>query len=136
MEHLNQKLSTGLGTLLFFDNTMADLTDKFEELTLDFSKSQSSLTELAEARSKLETQLQENKIVLEEFDHLNEESKIYKMTGPVLMPQDYNEAKLNVKKRLEFIESEIQRVEEKIQKEQKNVEDTRNKLLQIKAQMA
>lgn len=115
---------------------MADLTDQFEELTLDFSKLQSSLTELAEARSKLETQLQENKIVLEEFDHLSEDSKIFKMTGPVLMPQDYNEAKMNVQKRLEFIETEIKRVEEKIGKEQKNVEDTRNKLLQIKAQMA
>lgn len=115
---------------------MADDKLQFEKLSLAFSSQQNNLSELAEARSKLETQYQENKIVLEEFEFLNEDSKIYKLTGPVLMPQDYGEAKMNVSKRIEFIQGEIKRVEEKIENEQKLMEETRNKLLQVRAQMA
>lgn len=102
---------------------------------MEFSNAQTSMNELADARSKLETQYQENKIVLEEFDHLNEESKIYKLTGPVLMPQDYAEAKMNVTKRIEFIQGEVKRVEEKIESTQKGMEETRNKLLEVRSQM-
>lgn len=114
---------------------MADLKLQFEKLSLAFNGQQNNLTELAESRSQLETQYQENKIVLEEFEYLNENSKIYKLTGPVLMPQDYAEAKMNVSKRIEFIQSEIKRVEEKIENEQKLMEDTRNKLLEVRSSM-
>lgn len=114
---------------------MADLKLQFENLLLEFSKTQTSMNDLVEARSKLETQYQENKIVLEEFDYMNEDSKIYKMVGPVLMPQDYNEAKMNVTKRMEFIQGEIKRVEEKLELSQKSMEDARLKLLQVRSQM-
>lgn len=115
---------------------MADIKLQFEKLSLAFSEQQNNLSQWAESRSQLETQYQENKIVLDEFEYLNEDSKIYKMTGPVLMPQDYAEAKMNVSKRIEFIQGEIKRVEEKIEKEQNLMEETRNKLLEVRAQMA
>ncbi|KAL6018720.1 Prefoldin subunit 6 [Candidozyma auris] len=114
---------------------MSNVAEQFEQLSLDFSKSQNQIQELAAARSQLETQLQENKIVLDEFEELDEDAKIYKMTGPVLLPHDYTEAKLNVTKRIEFIEGEIKRVEAKIEAQQKSMEETRGKLLQTKAQM-
>lgn len=114
---------------------MTSVAEQFEKLSLDFSQSQNQLQELATARTQLETQLQENKIVLEEMELLSEDSKIYKLTGPVLMPQEFGEAKLNVTKRIEFIEGEIKRVEEKIENAQKLMEETRGKLLQTKAQM-
>lgn len=109
---------------------------QFEQLSLQFSKQQNSINELLSARQQLETQLQENKIVLAEFDHLSEESKIFKLTGPVLMPQDYGEAKLNVTKRLEFIEAEIKRVEAKIGEEETSIERTRSQLLEIRSSAA
>lgn len=109
---------------------------QFEQLSLQFSKQQNSINELLSARQQLETQLQENKIVLAEFDHLSEESKIFKLTGPVLMPQDYGEAKLNVTKRLEFIEAEIKRVEAKIGEEETSMESTRSQLLEIRSSAA
>lgn len=115
---------------------MSEVAQQFEELLMEFTKQQSQINEFADARSKLETQYQENKIVLDEFDHLDENSKIYKMTGPVLMPQDYNEAKTNVSKRIEYIQSEIQRVEDKIESTQQDMEKTRDKLLQVRSQMA
>lgn len=107
----------------------------FEKLSLQFSGQQNSLNELVSARQQLETQLQENKIVMAEFEHLNDSSKIYKLTGPVLMPQEYGEAKLNVGKRLEFIEGEIKRVESKIAEEEAGMEKTRDQLLAIRSSM-
>lgn len=114
---------------------MADLKNKFEKLSLEFSELQNSSGDLYQTRSKLETQFQENKIVLEEFENLNEDSKIYKLTGPILLPQDYSEAKMNVTKRIEFIQDEIKRVELKIAENEKNMEKTRDSLLDIRSKI-
>lgn len=103
-----------------------------EQVSLAFTQAQNQLSQLVGARQTLETQYQENKIVLEEFDHLNEESKIYKLTGPILMPQDFTEAKMNVEKRIEFIQGEITRAEDKIKQQEKEMENARNKLMAIR----
>lgn len=42
-----------------------------------------------------------------EFAKLDEDSKIYKIVGPVLLKQDKNEAVMAVNGRLEFIEKEM-----------------------------
>ena len=42
-----------------------------------------------------------------EFAGLDEESKIYKLVGPVLLQQDKSEATMAVNGRLEFIEKEM-----------------------------
>lgn len=110
--------------------------EQFEQASLTFSQAQNQLNELIAARQQLETQYQENKIVLAEFEHLNEDSKIYKLTGPVLMPQDYNEAKLNVDKRIEFIQEEIKRAESKIKDQETQIESARNTLISIRSKMA
>ncbi|EER30496.1 prefoldin subunit 6 [Candida tropicalis MYA-3404] len=114
---------------------MSDLKQQFETLSLNFNNHQNQLNDLISSRSKLETQYQENKIVLQEFDNLNEDSKIYKLTGPILLPQDYSEAKMNVNKRIEFIEDEIKRVESKIENEENQLEETRTKLIAVRSQL-
>lgn len=114
---------------------MAD-REEIEKVSLAFSNAQTQLSELIAARQQLETQYQENKIVLQEFDHLNEDSKIYKLTGPVLMPQDYKEAQLNVTKRIEFIQDEIKRAESKIKEKEKEMENARNALVKIRSNMS
>lgn len=43
----------------------------------------------------------------QEFASLSPENTIYKQVGPVLLKQDQDEAKANVDKRLEFINSEM-----------------------------
>jgi|EP00505_MAST-04D_sp_SCG-Rhode-Island_P001330 prefoldin beta subunit len=45
------------------------------------------------------------------MDLMNDESKIYKMVGPVLVLQEYSAAKDNVAKRLEYIEKDVKRVD-------------------------
>lgn len=114
---------------------MSDPKQQFEKLSLEFSNQQTTLNDLISSRSKLETQFQENKIVMEELNLLNDESKIFKLTGPILMPQGYSEAKLNVSKRIEFIEDEISRVEKKIEDNQKSIEKTRDTILELRSNM-
>lgn len=114
---------------------MADIKQQFEQLLMDFTKAQSLINDLIDTRSKLETQFQENKMVHDEFEHMDENTKIYKMMGPALMPQDYSEAKSNVEKRMEYIQGEIKRAEEKLEQAQKDMETKRNKLLEIREKL-
>jgi len=79
----------------------------FEKYSLEFNKYQNELSELLSSRQQLETQFQENSIVLNEFKNLEDDAKIYKLTGPVLLPQDKSEANINVEKRIEFIKNEM-----------------------------
>jgi len=67
-----------------------------------------------QARQKLESQQQENKAVQSEFATLKDGANIYKMVGPVLLKQDKTEAVMSVDGRLQYIEKEIQRVEQQI----------------------
>lgn len=43
----------------------------------------------------------------QEFEHAPDDTRIYKRMGPVLMPQETDEAKANVAKRIEFIKTEL-----------------------------
>lgn len=53
-------------------------------------------------------QEQENKIVMDEFNSIDDSNAtVYKLTGPVLVPQTKGEASMNVEKRLEFIRAEM-----------------------------
>lgn len=106
-----------------------------EELSKSFTKLQNDLSDLVQTRQKLETQFQENKIVKEEFDTLDEDAKVYKLIGPVLLPQEQEEAKLNIEKRLEFINAEINRAEENIQSTQDSLQKTRSSLVEIRTAM-
>ncbi|KAJ2777367.1 Prefoldin subunit 6 [Coemansia javaensis] len=71
---------------------------------------------LVATRQTLDSQLQENELVEAEFGRLQDGARIYKMVGPALVPQDRAESVANVQKRLEFIRSEIQRVEGRLEK--------------------
>lgn len=46
-------------------------------------------------------------ILVQEFASLDDEAKIYKLVGPVLLKQDTSEAKSTVDSRLEYIEKEM-----------------------------
>lgn len=92
--------------------------EEINKLVEKFGVAQRELTEQIQFREVLEMQEQENKIVAEEFKNLEDDAKVYKLTGPVLLPQPVSEAKSNVDKRLEFIRNEIKRVEKNISSKQ------------------
>ncbi|RCH84414.1 hypothetical protein CU097_007968 [Rhizopus azygosporus] len=84
---------------------------KLEAESKAFQAIQKELSKVIETRQRLESQQQENELVNKEFEHLDNESNIYKLIGPVLVKQERTEAVTNVKNRLNLISSEIKRVE-------------------------
>lgn len=60
---------------------------------------------------------------MQELELLDEDSNIFKLIGPVLIKQDPLEAKTNVKKRLEFIKGESDRLDAQC----KRLEDKQHK---------
>ncbi|SPO22858.1 related to YKE2 - Gim complex component [Ustilago trichophora] len=107
-----------------------------EAAVTEYQKLQASFQTAVEARQQLDSQLRENEQVAKEFSKLTENNQVYKLIGPVLVKQDQGEAKTNVEKRIEFIKSEIERVETQIKdlsekSEKKKVEIV---ALQTKAQ--
>lgn len=55
-------------------------------------------------------------LLAQELELLDEDSNIFKLIGPVLIKQDPLEAKSNVKKRLEFIKGESDRLDSQCKK--------------------
>lgn len=55
----------------------------------------------------LESQLNENKCVLDELNLLAPDNKVYKLYGPVLVKQDLEESRQNVGKRIDYISKEL-----------------------------
>ena len=67
----------------------------------------------------------------QEMDLLNEDSKVYKLVGPVLVLQDFVMAKDNVEKRLEYIQKDMKRVDEAISKKSKEAGDIQQKIVKM-----
>ncbi|GFF50749.1 prefoldin subunit 6 [Aspergillus udagawae] len=114
---------------------MADPQKLFQALSDEYQKLQTDLEGFIDARQKLESQQQENQGVQGEFAKLDEDSKIYKIVGPVLLKQDKNEAVMAVNGRLEFIEKEIKRIEGQIQEAQEKAEKKRAEIVQFQTQL-
>ena len=78
----------------------------------------------------------ENEMVRKELEFVGGNDIVYKLTGPLLVKEDTNEAKANVAKRIEFIAAEIDKFEKKIKsheeivvKKTKQVQDIQAKLI-------
>ncbi|KAF2859563.1 Prefoldin beta-like protein [Piedraia hortae CBS 480.64] len=100
----------------------------------EFNTLQNEQSNLIQARSKLDSQRQENLSVQNEFNGLNEEAKVFKLVGPVLLKQDLDEAKTTVSGRLEFIGNEIKRVEREIEGNKEKSETLRGEIMSLQAQ--
>lgn len=108
---------------------------------MDFTKLQNELNQLISNRQKLETQYQENKIVLDEFNQIQQDKennkieeypKIFKKTGLVLLPVEFEESEGNVAKRIEFITREIKRTEDLIKDTNSKLDKKRDELMKLR----
>ncbi|KAJ2298838.1 Prefoldin subunit 6 [Coemansia sp. RSA 2706] len=97
------------------DKAQAEQRKALEKQTMALQELRKEQTTLVESRQKLESQLQENELVDKEFKQLKDNARIYKMIGPVLVPQEKSEASANVEKRLEYIRGEVKRVEQRLE---------------------
>merc|ERR1712198_753139 len=80
----------------------------------NYQKLQKDLQKVISARQQLDAQYNENKTVKDELDILKAPAKVYKLTGPVLVKQDLEEAKMTVQKRIDYIQEELKRHEKTI----------------------
>ncbi|KAF7347935.1 Prefoldin subunit 6 [Mycena venus] len=109
------------------------LQQRFETASKEHKKLQGDFSNAVEARQRLDAQLSENELVKKEFAQLSSDNIVYKQIGPVLVKQDQAEAKSNVETRLEFIKSEIKRVEAQLQDIQTKMDHKKTELAEIQA---
>lgn len=69
----------------------------------------------------LESQLNENKCVLDELNLLGMDNKVYKLYGPVLVKQDTEESREFVGKRIEYISKELKSFNDTLENVEKDM---------------
>ncbi|KAA1476352.1 Prefoldin beta-like protein [Dentipellis sp. KUC8613] len=111
------------------------LEARLQAASTEYQKIQTELSGAVEARQRLDAQLSENEMVKKEFGQLTPNNTVYKMIGPVLVKQDQNEAKSNVDKRLDFIRSEIKRIEGQLKEIGEKAEKKKMEIVEIQTQM-
>jgi len=104
------------------DSKFQELRTKFEQEVEKLNEIEKDRTRYLSNRQQLESQLTENNMVKEELVLLEPEANVFKLIGPVLVKQDMQEAKENVQKRLDYITTEIKRVESAIDDSTKKLE--------------
>lgn len=77
------------------------------ELIVIFNASIAELNKLVTQSQTLETQLNENQMVKDELDITREDARVFKLVGPVMVPQTVDDAKTNVTRRIDFIKAEL-----------------------------
>ncbi|XP_045464259.1 prefoldin subunit 6 [Harmonia axyridis] len=110
---------------------LEELQRKFQSELDNFRNTQKELQKAISTRQQLDGQLSENEIVKGELDILENNAKVYKSVGPVLIKTDLSEARINVSKRMDYISKEIKRVDDliaSIEKKQDNHKEALNKL--------
>lgn len=99
--------------------------DKMQVLQKEYSN-------LISSKSKLASQANENDLVLKEL--LLNPINTFKLTGPVLLKIDTQEAIANVRKRLAFINGEIARLDVNIKDQDAKVEAQKAMLIRMQDQ--
>lgn len=65
----------------------------------------------AAAQQQFTSQKHENDMVLKELEALEPDDAVFKLMGPALVKQEPDDARGNVRKRLEFIEGELAKLD-------------------------
>ncbi|XP_017122168.1 probable prefoldin subunit 6 [Drosophila elegans] len=89
------------------DKNSAALYKKMQTEVESYQNLQKSCVKMVKQRALLESQLNENKCVLEELNLLGPDNKVYKLFGPVLVKQELEDSRQNVGKRIEYISKEL-----------------------------
>ncbi|KDE04085.1 hypothetical protein MVLG_05455 [Microbotryum lychnidis-dioicae p1A1 Lamole] len=114
---------------------MASLEAQYQAGTAEYSKLQADYSKAVAHRQRLDAQQSESQAVQKEFATLTPDNSVYKLVGPVLLKQDPTEAKANVEKRLQFINSEIERVEGNLKELDANLDKKKMDLVYIQTQL-
>eukprot|EP01130_Rhizamoeba_saxonica_P002177 TRINITY_DN11997_c0_g1_i1.p1 TRINITY_DN11997_c0_g1~~TRINITY_DN11997_c0_g1_i1.p1 ORF type:complete len:117 (+),score=23.06 TRINITY_DN11997_c0_g1_i1:32-382(+) len=113
---------------------MSNEGNMLEQASKRYREIQTALQNLVENKKRLVSQLHENELVKKEFQLLDGDSTVYKLIGPVLVRQELPEARGNVDKRVEFINDEINRLDNKYTDLEKDLRKARDKLIELQQQ--
>lgn len=85
-----------------------------EKMVETLESKQADLRKASANTQALHAQLTENSLVREELGKSAEGSRVFKLVGPVLIPQDLDEAKSTVGTRISFIEGEVAKARDRV----------------------
>jgi len=112
-------------------STKADVEKEMEA----FRAHQGEMQKLVTARQSMIAQVNENGMVKQEMDLLEEGAVIFKLVGPILVKQPLDEAKANVQKRLDFIKTELEKVQESMNEKEKESVAHKEKIMAMQREM-
>jgi len=90
---------------------------------------------ISNQRINLHAQLSENQIVEQELALLKDDAEVFKLIGPVLIKQDLLEARGNVSKRINFITSEMKRIDDQMALLEKQQATKENQLMELQIKL-
>lgn len=102
-----------------------------DEAMSNFRGLQQEMQTLAQQRQTFVAQVNENGMVKAELDFLEDDATVYKLVGPILVSTPLEEAKSNVEKRLEFINNELEKVQNIYNEKDKLAGEARQALFEI-----
>ncbi|CEG38913.1 prefoldin subunit 6 [Plasmopara halstedii] len=114
---------------------MVELKEQVEAEMTRYRALQDEVQVLARQRQMYAQQANENDMVKKELYLLDDEAKVFKLVGPVLLKQEVDEAKSNVNKRLEFINHELKKVNTKIEFKEKEAVSIRANISSLQMEM-
>ena len=116
---------------IFFLNSFFRTT--FDETT---KRQTTGMNEMITSKQNLITRLNENTLVKKELDILEDDTPVFKLVGAVLVKNDLGDAKANVSQRLKYIESDIKRMDNKLDKMKKDHTELGEKLVKLQQEAA
>eukprot|EP00940_MAST-03C_sp_MAST-3C-sp2_P002790 g2790.t1 len=102
----------------------------------DYKEQANKMNALLEKKQSAITRLNENTLVKKELDLLEDETPVFKLIGSVLVKQDLDEAKANVKQRIDYIDSDLKRMDNKMAALQKEQQERGAKLVEMQRKVA
>lgn len=81
---------------------------------LEAIKGQEQLRSLIEQKQKLDSQVNEILMAKEEVDLLEDDATIYKLIGPLMVPQELKEVKETIAGRLKYLNDKIEYFEKEL----------------------
>ena len=100
----------------------------------EIRKIEAEYQKVLQAKRALTEKKSENEMVLQEmnlFDGSPDDCAVYKLIGPILAKQDFNEAKNNVKTRLDFMTKEIDRQDQMEKEFLAKVENKKQNIMKL-----
>lgn len=112
-----------------------ELRSQLENQANVLQKIQKDIAKNHQVRRQYTIQHGENEMVQKELELLEEDANVFKLIGPVLVKQDLVEARTNVNKRLDYITSELRRLDGTLKNLEEQLNSKRDEVLKLQQRL-